>query len=292
LFSSVGLFQNALLVLGSEQQRAELLPALIAGAATGAAAHVEPSGDADPGTIAALAGPSGGDFVLSGTKSYVIDGGSADHLIVAARAESSRGDHGISLFLLPGDAPGVTRRFLPTLDQTRKLAEISLSDVRVPASALLGAEGEGAPLLERVLDLGRIALAAEQVGAAERCLEMAIEYAKVRVQFGRPIGSFQAIKHQLAEIFVEVESARSACYYAASVAASGGAELSRAASLAKAYCSEAFFHAAAENIQIHGGVGFTWEHDAHLYFKRAKASELLLGDPAYHRERYARLIGI
>jgi alkylation response protein AidB-like acyl-CoA dehydrogenase len=137
-----------------------------------------------------------------------------------------------------------------------------------------------------------VGLAAEQVGGAQRCLDMAVEYAKIRVQFGRPIGSFQAIKHKCADMLLEVESARSAAYYAGSVAEGGGHELAVAAALAKAYCSQAYTHAAKENIQIHGGIGFTWEHDAHLYFKRAKSSELLLGDPTYHRELLAQRIGI
>ena len=135
-----------------------------------------------------------------------------------------------------------------------------------------------------MLDLAAVALAAEQVGGAQKVLDMAVEYAKVRVQFGRPIGSFQAIKHKCADMLLEVESAKSAAYYAGWAAAEDNEELPVVASLAKSYCSEAYFHCAAENIQIHGGIGFTWEHPAHLYFKRAKSSELLFGDPTYHRE--------
>ncbi|MDX2382060.1 MAG: acyl-CoA dehydrogenase, partial [Acidimicrobiia bacterium] len=142
------------------------------------------------------------------------------------------------------------------------------------------------------LDLAAVSLAAEQVGGAQCVLEMAVEYAKVRVQFGRPIGSFQAIKHKCADMLLEVESAKSAAYYGMWCAAEMNDELPSTASLAKAYCSEAYFHAAAENIQIHGGIGFTWEHPAHLYFKRAKSSELLFGDPTYHREQLAQRIGI
>jgi alkylation response protein AidB-like acyl-CoA dehydrogenase len=156
---------------------------------------------------------------------------------------------------------------------------------------LLGAEGAGWPAVSRMLDLAAVALAAEQVGGAQRVLDMAVDYAKTRVQFGKPIGSFQAIKHKCADMFLEVESARSAAYYGGFVAEDVD-ELPIAASLAKAYCSEAYLHAAAENIQIHGGIGFTWEHPAHLYFKRAKSSELLFGDPAYHRELLAQRIGI
>jgi alkylation response protein AidB-like acyl-CoA dehydrogenase len=193
------------------------------------------------------------------------------------------------LFTVAGDAEGLTRTPLATMDQTRKQARLEFGGT--PAK-LLGTEGEGWPVLSRVLDLAAVALAAEQVGGAQKCLEMSVDYAKVRVQFGRPIGSFQAIKHKCADMLLEVESAKSAAYYAGWAAAELNEELPTVASLAKAYCSDAYFHAAAENIQIHGGIGFTWEHDAHLYFKRAKSSQLLLGDPTYHRELLAQRIGI
>ncbi len=175
------------------------------------------------------------------------------------------------------------------MDQTRKQAKLEFADT--PAR-LIGTEGDGWATLSTVLDLAAVGLAAEQVGGAQKVLDMAVEYAKVRVQFGRPIGSFQAIKHKCADMLLEVESAKSAAYYAMWCAAELNDELPSVASLAKAYCSEAYFHAAAENIQIHGGIGFTWEHPAHLYFKRAKSSELLFGDPTYHRELLAQRIGI
>jgi alkylation response protein AidB-like acyl-CoA dehydrogenase len=175
------------------------------------------------------------------------------------------------------------------MDQTRKQARVSFEST--PAR-LIGTDGQGWDVLSKVLDLIVVGLAAEQVGGAQRVLDMAVEYAKVRVQFGRPIGSFQAIKHKCADMLLEVESSKSAAYYAGWAAAEDNDELPSVASLAKAYCSEAYFHAAAENIQIHGGIGFTWEHDAHLYFKRAKSSEILLGDATYHRELLAQRIGI
>ena len=178
------------------------------------------------------------------------------------------------------------------MDLTRKLAEVRLDDVRLPAAALLGREGEGWSVLARTLDLAAVALSAEQVGGAERCLEMSVEYAKQRVQFGRPIGSFQAIKHKCADMLLRVESARSIGTYAAWAASVHDPELPVLASAARAYCSEAYFHCAAEAIQIHGGVGFTWEYDVHLHFKRARSSEILLGSPAFHRERVARSIGL
>jgi alkylation response protein AidB-like acyl-CoA dehydrogenase len=211
---------------------------------------------------------------------------------VAAREEGSHGGAGISLFAVPAAARGVSRRLLPTLDPTRRLAQIELDRVRVPLSARLGEEGGGAAALARSLDLAAIALAAEQVGGAQRCLDLAVAHAKGRVQFGRPIGSFQAIQHRCADMMLRVESARSAAYYAACVAAEGGADLARVASLAKATCSEAYFQCAADCLQIHGGVGFTWEVDVHLHLKRARAGEGFLGTPAWHRERVAQLIGL
>ena len=175
------------------------------------------------------------------------------------------------------------------MDQTRKQAKIHLDGAQ---GKLIGTDGGGWATLSTVLDFAAVGLAAEQVGGAQFVLEMAVQYAKDRVQFGRPIGSFQAIKHKCADMLLEVESAKSAAYYGLWCAAEMNDELAATASLAKAYCSEAYFHAAAENIQIHGGIGFTWEHPAHLYFKRAKSSELMFGDPAYHRELLAQRIGL
>ena len=291
-FSSVCLGAQALLVAGSEAQRREHLPPIAEGEALATVAALEPNGRFDASGIEALARRAGGEFVLSGTKRYVVDGQSADLLVVPARREGSAGADGVSLFLVPGRAAGVERRALPTQDQTRRLAEVSLRDVRVPAGSLLGEEGRGWPALEKTLDLAAIALAAEQVGGAQRCLDLSVAYAKQRVQFGRPIGSFQAIQHKCADMMVAVEAARSGVYWAACVAAEGQGDLAVAASLARCTASEAFFRCAAESIQIHGGVGFTWEYDLHLYFKRARASESLLGDPAFHRERVARHLGL
>jgi len=175
------------------------------------------------------------------------------------------------------------------MDQTRKQARLEF--MNTPAR-LIGTDGGALAGLTKTLDLVAVGLAAEQVGGAQRCLDASVDYAKNRIQFGRPIGSFQAIKHKCADMLLEVESAKSAAYYASFAAAEDSDELPVVASLAKSYCSEAYFHAAAENIQIHGGIGFTWEHPAHLYFKRAKSSELLFGDPTYHREQLAQRIGL
>ncbi|MGH0030309.1 MAG: acyl-CoA dehydrogenase family protein [Myxococcota bacterium] len=284
-FSSVCLAGNALLVAGSEAQKQEWLPLIAEGQIVATLAHTETAAGFDPCDFACTAEEDGGEIVLRGTKRYVVDGACADLLVVAARAPGSRGDEGVGLFLVPADAEGLDRTPLPTMDATRRQAEVVLRGVRVPASARL--EG-GADALATTLDLAAIALAAEQVGGAQRCLDLSVAYAGEREQFGRPIGSFQASKHKCANMMLRVESARSAACYAACVAAEGSPELARAASLAKAYCSEAFFACAGEAIQIHGGVGFTWEYDPHLYFKRAQVGEMLLGDPSHHRERIAR----
>jgi alkylation response protein AidB-like acyl-CoA dehydrogenase len=291
-FSTVCLGANALRVAGSGEQQRERLPAIAEGRSLATLAAFEPDKSWTVAGIEATARRQGGDYLLSGRKRHVLDGHGADLLVVAARAEGSRGDEGLSLFAVGADAKGVEKRALPTLDQTRRLAEIELQGVRVPASARLGEEGSGAPALERIRDLAAIALAAEQVGGAQRCLDLAVAHAKSRVQFNRPIGSFQAIQHKCADMMLKVESARSAAYYAACVAAEDSPELPRVASLAKAYCSDAYFQCAADSLQVHGGVGFTWEYDVHLHLKRAKWAESFLGDPAWHRERVANLIGI
>ncbi|MEY2475446.1 MAG: hypothetical protein QOG87_761 [Actinomycetota bacterium] len=283
-FSTVALAANAILASGDDSAKKELLPGIASGETIATLAFTEDSGRWDEEGIQMEAKKSGDGYSLTGSKMFVIDGHTANLLIVAARTGA-----GISLFAVDGDASGLTRTALQTMDQTRKQAKVTFADT--PAR-LIGTEGEGGAALGKTLDLAAVALAAEQVGGAQKCLEMAVEYAKVRVQFGRPIGSFQAIKHKCADMLLEVESAKSAAYYAGWAAAEDSDELPVVASLAKAYCSDAYFHAAAENIQIHGGIGFTWEHDAHLYFKRAKSSELLLGDPTYHRELLAQRIGI
>ena len=283
-FSTVALATNTILHSGDEQARKDLLPGIASGETIATLAFTEPNGRWDTTGIEATATRSGDGWTIDGTKMFVLDGHVANLILVAART----GD-GISLFRVEGDAAGLTRTPLATMDQTRKQAKLEFSGT--PAT-LLGEENGGEAVLGRVLDLAAVALAAEQVGGAQKVLDMSVQYAKDRVQFGRPIGSFQAIKHKCADMLLEVESAKSAAYYAAWCAAELNDELPEVACLAKAYCSEAYFHSAAENIQIHGGIGFTWEHPAHLYFKRAKSSELLFGDPTYHRELLAQRLGI
>jgi alkylation response protein AidB-like acyl-CoA dehydrogenase len=283
-FSTVVLAANALLQCGDEAAKKDYLPGIASGETIATVAFTEPSGKWDESGIEMEASASGDGYTLTGTKMYVLDGHVADLILVVARTPK-----GVSVFAVNADAEGLTRTPLSTMDQTRKQAKLEFEST--PAR-LIESEGIGWDFMARVLDLVAVGLAAEQVGGAQKVLEMAVEYAKVRVQFGRPIGSFQAIKHKCADMLLEVESAKSAAYYGMWCAAEVDDELPSVASLAKAYCSEAYFHAAAENIQIHGGIGFTWEHPAHLYFKRAKSSELLFGDPTYHRELLAQRIGI
>jgi alkylation response protein AidB-like acyl-CoA dehydrogenase len=283
-FSTVVLAANALIHSGDDAAKSDLLPGIASGETIATLAFTEDNGRWDEEGITMQATSSGDGYTLSGSKSFVLDGHIADLILVAART-----DAGVSLFSVAGDAAGLTRTPLSTMDQTRKQAKLDFDGT--PAR-LIGTDGGGWSTLSTVLDLAAVGLAAEQVGGAQFCLEMAVQYAKDRVQFGRPIGSFQAIKHKCADMLLEVESAKSAAYYAGWCASEMNDELPAVASLAKAYCSEAYFHATAENIQIHGGIGFTWEHPAHLYFKRAKSSELLFGDPTYHRELLAQRIGI
>jgi alkylation response protein AidB-like acyl-CoA dehydrogenase len=283
-FSTVALAANLLLASGDESAKSDYLPGLAAGTTIGTVALAEASGRWDEAGVTLEARGSGDSWTLTGEKLYVLDGHTADLVLVAARTPG-----GVSVFAVDKGSSGFTATALSTMDQTRKQARLTFEST--PAR-LVGGEGEGWPAISKMLDLAVVALAAEQVGGAQRVLEMAVEYAKERVQFGRPIGSFQAIKHKCADMLLEVESAKSAAYYAGWAAAEDNDELPVVASLAKSYCSEAYFHAAAENIQIHGGIGFTWDYPAHLYFKRAKSSELLFGDPSYHRELLAQRIGI
>jgi len=282
--ASAVLAATALLASADEGARKAYLPGIAAGELIVTLAFTEEDGSWDPDAIRMTAASDADGWRLDGRKSFVLDGHTAGLILVVART----GDE-LSLFAVPSEASGLTRTALPTLDQTRKLARLEFA--AVPAT-LIGSPGDGAAVLSRTLDVAAIAQAAEQLGGAQRALDMAVGYAKVRHQFGRPIGSFQAIKHRCADLLLEVESLRSAVQYAAAAVAENSDEIPVVASLVKAYASDVYFHVAAENIQIHGGIGFTWEHDAHLYFKRAKASELFLGDASYHREHLATRIGL
>jgi alkylation response protein AidB-like acyl-CoA dehydrogenase len=251
---------------------ADVRAAVAGGLCIATLAIAEASGRWDAAGVAtrAVKGP-GGRWRLEGEKFYVVDGCTADILVVAARTEG-----GVALFRFDAGAPGLDRAPLSTVDLTRRQARLRLA--ATPARRLDGS-------LATALDLCAMALAAEQVGGADRALEMAVEYAGRRVQFGRPIGSFQAVKHLCAEMLLDLESARAAAGHAAAVA--GTADLARAAPVAKVCCSEAYVRIATDNLHIHGGLGFTWDHDAHLYLRRARSSLHLFGDPRHHRERLA-----
>jgi alkylation response protein AidB-like acyl-CoA dehydrogenase len=284
LLSSAVLATTTLLRSDDEEARKRLLPALAAGESVATLALTEDTARWDTAGVALTATAADGGWLLNGHKNFVLDGATADTVLTVARA----GD-GIGVFLVDGDAPGLVRTPLATLDPTRRQARLEYRDV--PATRLRDG-GDGWRLVTQVLDRAAAALAAEQVGVAGQALDQAVEYAKVRHQFGRPIGSFQAVKHLLADVLLEVESARAAAYFALLTADSGGADLPAVAGLAKAFCSDACVLAASQNIQVHGGIGFTWEHPAHLYLKRAKTAQLLLGDPQHHRELIAGHIGL
>ena len=288
-FSTAVLATNAILNAGTEAQKSSLLPDLANGVRLAALAVTEPNGQWDPQAIELVATPVAEDFLLEGAKSYVVDGHVADLLVVAGRAPGTAGGEGLALFTVRADASGVDRRLLESMDATRKIARIEFHGAQ---AQLLGDVNDGAKPLVRTLDQAAIALANEMVGGAQAVFDAAVNYAKLRVQFGRTIGSFQAIKHKCADMLLEMELAKSAAYYAAQAAAADDPEWPALACLAKAAASEMYLHIAAECIQIHGGIGFTWDHDTHLWFKRAKSSQVFLGQPYYHRELLLQRWGV
>ena len=281
---AVSLATNVLLAIDDEPIRVDLLPGIAAGRVIATLAVCDESGRWGEDAITVDAHVDGTETLLSGASGFVLAGAAADLVLVAARTPD-----GASLYAVTGDAPGLRREQLSTLDQTRRLAHLSFADT--PARPI-GVRGGAWPAITHALDLALTSLAAEHVGGTEALLEMSVEYAKTRRQFGRAIGSFQAIKHKCADMLVALESARSAAGYAGWAAVEAPAELPAAAALATAYCTDAFVEAAKTTIQIHGGVGFTWEHDAHLYLRRAKTSQLLFGSPSYHRDVLGRCIGL
>jgi alkylation response protein AidB-like acyl-CoA dehydrogenase len=283
-FASAVMAAELLMAAGDEQARKDYLPGIASGETIATVALTESDGQWQESSVTLRAVQVGGTWRLSGAKTFVPDGVSSGLILVVART-----DDGIGVFAVDGDADGLTRESLPTMDQTRKQARLDFDSV--PARPVGSADGAWAAV-SRMLEVAAVGLAAEQVGGAQRALEMAVEYAKLREQFGRPIGSFQAIKHKCASMLVAVESMKSAAYYGLWAVASGDSELPVVSSIAKVCCSDGYALVAAENIQIHGGIGFTWEHPAHLYFKRARSSRILLGGPDYHREIIARLAGI
>jgi alkylation response protein AidB-like acyl-CoA dehydrogenase len=277
---------------GSPAQRHVFLPGIAAGEVKATLAATEPNARWDAAGITLAGREARGGFTLSGTKLFVPDAHLADVLVVAARTrDGSTMEDGVSLFLVPKGTPGVTVRVLPSVDETRKLCEVKFDNVAVPATALLGDLNGGWPALARVTDRAAVALAAEMCGAAQRVLDMTVDYAKLRVAFGKPIGTYQGVKHKCADMLIEIENAKSLTYYAAWAVDEAEPDAAMAVSMAKAAASDAGRKVCAAGIQLHGGIGMTWEHDLQLYLKRAKASEIALGDATWHRERIARLMG-
>jgi alkylation response protein AidB-like acyl-CoA dehydrogenase len=277
---------------GSAAQRIEFLPGIAAGEIKATLAATEPNARWDAAGITLAAREARGGFTLSGTKLFVPDAHLADVLVVAARTrDGSTMEDGVSLFVVPKSTAGVAVRLLPSVDETRKLCEVRFGNVTVPATALLGELHQGWPALARVIDRAAVALSAEMCGAAQRVLDITVDYAKMRVAFGKPIGAYQGVKHKCADMLIEIENAKSLTYYAAWAVDEGEPDATMAVSMAKAAASDAGRKVCAAGIQLHGGIGMTWEHDLQLYLKRAKASEIALGDANWHRERIARLLG-
>lgn len=282
LFGSSVLAGTAILEAGGAVDRERWLPALSSGDSLYALAIDEGGGCWDTEGVTMQYERRDGNYCLKGKKTFVVDGCSADAIVTVARQPRSTGADGIAFFVVEGNAPGLSRRPLNTIDQTRKLAELEFDDV---IAEPLGEPGAGGAALDRTIDLCRVCLANEMVGGAQRLLDSAVEYAGIRVQFGRAIGSFQAIKHKCADLLLRVELARSAAYVAAEAAEANDVEFPALAALSKALAADTYLKTAAQTIQIHGGIGFTWENDTHLYFKRAKSSESMFGQSAWHRER-------
>ncbi len=282
-FATVAMAMPAVMTSGDDAAIAELIPGFADGSRIGTLVLNGDLGPFDAATVALSATETRSGHQLDGSARMVLDGATADVILAAAR-----GSAGTSLFAIDGTAAGLTRTPSASLDRTRKIAALQFDGV---TARLIGAPGGADAGLQKTSDMAIIALAAEQVGAAQRCLDITVDYARQRVQFGRPIGSFQAIKHRCADMLVSVESARSASMKAAEVVAADRDDLAIAASVAKSFCSNAFVDAALDMMRVHGGIGFTWEHDAHLYVRRAKASQLMFGSPSVHTERLAHLVG-
>ena len=281
-FASTVLAATAILKAGTDTQKVALLPGIAAGKTIAALAFTEDNGRWDADGVTTTAVCEGGRWHLSGAKSFVVDGRTASLLVVLARRPGSRGMDGLSFFTVKAGAAGLSRKPLASMDPTRKLARVTFENAE---AELLGAEGAAAGPLAETLDIAAICLAHEMVGGAELLREQAIAFANQRYQFGRPISSFQTLKHKAADMLLEVELAKSAAYYAAAAVDEADPEVPALASLAKAAASDAYMQTAIHAVQIHGGIGFTWDNDTHLWFKRAKSSEVFLGGPEYHRER-------
>jgi len=291
-FSTVCLAAPIVMAVAHEWQKVELLGRIARGEIRVAAAITGARGVPGCEGVTAELRRSGGHHRLTGQSGFVIHAHACDRMLVAARAPGTAGTQGISVVCLDAGTRGVSVDEPVMLDLTRRMARLRFDDVEIVPDAVLGESEAVGDALESAFQMARIALAAEAVGGAQWALDTTCAYAGQRIQFGRPIGSFQAVKHQLADMMVRLEAAKSALWYAACVADEMHAELAEAAAIAKACCCDAFYRCTADAIQLHGGIGFTWEHDAHLYFKRARAVSSLLGSPCWQRDRLARLLGL
>lgn len=281
LLSSV-MAATAIMVAGGDEQKSRLLPPIARGETVVALAVHESSHDNDLMPCTTSLVEHDGSFLLTGSKRYVVDGVNASRFVV-----STASARGVTLVVVDADADGVEVVPVHALDPTRPLADIRFNDVVVDAADVMF---DARPAIRTAIDMGVVCLASEQVGGAQWCLETSVEHAKTRFQFGRAIGSFQAVKHRCADMLVAVEHARSAARHAASTF-NDPVESGVAVPLARSVCSDAFVTAAGDTIQILGGIGFTWEHDAHLYFKRAKSTSILLGSVESYRDRLADAVG-
>jgi alkylation response protein AidB-like acyl-CoA dehydrogenase len=281
---------GALLLGGTATQKETWLPKIASGEVVGALAVDEGPHHA-PAKVATTAKKSGAGWTLDGAKTFVLEGMAAGLLVVSARTAGKAGDEdGISLFLVPADAKGVTRQALKLAD-SRGAANVAFAGVELGAEALLGEAGKGSPLLEKILDRARAALAAEMLGSAVQAFETTLDYLKTRVQFGQVIGSFQALQHRAAKMFTDLELSRSCVEAALTAIDNDAADVPELVSLAKAKMGDTLHLVSNEMVQMHGGIGMTDEHDAGLYLKRARAQETAFGGQAWHRDRYARLQG-
>jgi len=281
---------RAILAAGTDAQKQQFLPKIASGDIIMTLALTEADGSLEASGITLKSTLDRDEYVIEGTKLFVPDAHAADYLLCVTRTkESANPEDGITLFLVDARTAGIKTEVLKTMTG-EKLCEVLFSNVRVPKESILGELDKGWPIVLTILDEAAIAECAWMTGGIRWILETTNQYAKERIQFGVPIGSFQSTQHKMANMSIEVEGSTSITYYAAWAASENSPELALAASMAKAWCSDGYKHAAFEGVQIHGGIGFTWDHDMHLYFKRAKSSEVAWGDSDYHRERIAKLL--
>jgi alkylation response protein AidB-like acyl-CoA dehydrogenase len=290
-FATMGLAVPVLIEAGTEAQKREVLTAIAEGSGRATLAFTEATGRWDADSIKLAAKPAGDGWQIDGVKHFVPDAAVADYMLVAARTRGE-GEDGITLFLIKGKPNGMTVTPLEAMDQTRRWSQVTFENVKLDAGTVMGSAHMAWPSLTRALEWATAGLCAEMIGGGQKVLETSTEYAKTRQQFGKPIGIYQAVSHKLADMLVQSESARSATYYAAWTVDADAPDRSLASSIAKAYVSDAYRKIAGDGIQVHGGIGFTWEHDLHLYLKRAKASEVTLGDATYHRELVAQALDL